>query len=72
MVATFTRTIRGLQSELPLGPNEGLPDDCVASFDNLHTVRRSAFRHRITQLSPEVMDEACHVMAWALGCLYSP
>ena len=47
VVAACTRTVRGLTSELPLGPADGLPVHCVATFDNLHTVRRSAFQRRI-------------------------
>ena len=69
VVAACTRTIRGVMSELPLGPDDGLPDHCVASFDNLHTVRRAALRQRIAQLSPARMVEACRVMDRALGCV---
>jgi mRNA interferase MazF len=68
VVAACTRTIRGVMSELPLGPEDGLPDRCVASFDNLHTVRRAALRQRITQLSPVRMADACRVMGRTLGC----
>jgi mRNA interferase MazF len=69
VVAACTRTIRGLTSELPLGPEDGMPAACVASFDNLHTLRRSAFRSRITHLSAARMDEACRVLSRALGCV---
>lgn len=67
-VAACTRTVRGLLSELPLGPSDGMPEPCVASFDNLHTVRRSAFRQYITQLSHDKMTEVCQVLARSLGC----
>jgi mRNA interferase MazF len=69
VVAACTRTIRGVQSELRLGRADGLPAECVASFDNLHTVRRSALRRRITRLSPKKMEEACAVLRRALGCI---
>ena len=69
VVAACTRTMRGLQSEFPLGPEDGMPEPCVASFDNLHTLRRGAFRQRITRLGPARMAEACHVLARALGCV---
>jgi mRNA interferase MazF len=69
VVAACTRTIRGLQSELRLGPADGLPDECVASFDTLHTVRRSLLRERITRLSPERMEQACQALHRALGCV---
>lgn len=69
VVVACTRTIRGLSSELLLGPDDGMPETCVASFDNVHTVRRSAFRQRITRLSDARMDDACVVMQRALGCV---
>ncbi len=69
VVAACTRTVRGLASELPLGPDDGMPEPCVATFDSLHTVRRAALRRFVTRLSPARMDEACGVLARALGCV---
>jgi mRNA interferase MazF len=69
VVAACTRTIRGLSSELRLGPDDGMPEACVATFDNLHTLRRAAFRSRITRLSEARMDELCSVLSSALGCV---
>jgi mRNA interferase MazF len=69
VVAPFTRTIRGIQSELRLGRRDGMPAECVASFDNLHTVRREALRERITQLSAARMQDACKALERALGCV---
>jgi mRNA interferase MazF len=68
VVAACTRTVRGVSSELSLGTDDGMPEPCVASFDNLHTVRRSTLRRRMTRLSPQRMDEACRTLATALGC----
>ena len=69
VVAECTRTVRGLSSELPLSPEDGMPADCVATFDNLHTLRREAFRERITRLSAEKLAEACRILNRALGCI---
>ena len=69
VVAACTRTIRGLTSELPPGPDDGMPTACVATFDDLHTLRRSAFRRPITRLSAAKMDEACRVLSRALACV---
>jgi mRNA interferase MazF len=68
VVAHITTTIRGLTSELRLGVDDGVTRDCVVSFDNLHTVPRSAFRRRITSLRPSRLDEVCDRLADALGC----
>ena len=68
VVVALTRTIRGLMSELPLGVEDGLPEACVASFDNIHTLRRHTLRRRICRLSDARMDEACRILQAALGC----
>lgn len=69
VVAACTRTIRGLQSELALGPSHGMPEECVANFDNLHMIRRSDFRARITELDRATMADACAVLNRSLGCV---
>jgi mRNA interferase MazF len=69
VVAACTRTVRGVMSELPLGPEDGMPAPCVATFDNLHTLRRSAFRNQITRLSADKLADACQVLARSLGCV---
>jgi mRNA interferase MazF len=69
VVVACTRTIRGLTSELRMGPEDGLPEACVAAFDNMHTLRRDRFRRRITRLSDTRMAEACEVLQRALGCV---
>ncbi|MCA1671586.1 MAG: type II toxin-antitoxin system PemK/MazF family toxin [Actinobacteria bacterium] len=68
VVAACTRTVRGLLSELPLGSEDGMPEACVASFDHLHTLRKSQFRQRITTLSPARQQQLCEVLDAALGC----
>ena len=68
VVATCTRRARGLMSELALGPDDGMPEPCVASFDNIHTVDRALFDRRITRLSASRMAEACLILGRALAC----
>jgi len=69
VVASMTRTRRGLVSELELSAAaDGIPSDCVVNFDNLHTVPRDAFRRRVTSLSDAKLAAACHVLAAATGC----
>ncbi len=36
--APITRTMRGIRSEVELGPEHGLPEPCVISCDNVITV----------------------------------
>ncbi len=68
VVAACTRTVRGLTSELPLGPEDGMDEVCVASFDNLHTLRKSQLRRHITTLPPARNDQLCSALDAALGC----
>lgn len=69
VVAALTRTRRGLVSELELTPGaDGVPTECVATFDNLHTLPQDAFRRPVTQLSPERLAESCRVLRDAMGC----
>ena len=50
VVAPVTRTIRGIPTEIALGDAEGLPVECVASFDNVQRIRRSSLTERIGAL----------------------
>ncbi|HEV8571450.1 MAG TPA: type II toxin-antitoxin system PemK/MazF family toxin [Actinomycetota bacterium] len=43
LTVPVTTTIRGISSEVQLGPEEGLLEDCVASCDTLWTVPKIAF-----------------------------
>lgn len=69
VVAALTRTRRGLVSELVLTPaQDGVPTECVANFDNVHTVPRTAFRRRVASLSAARMAQGCRVLRDAVGC----
>ncbi len=68
VAAVITRTERGLASEMPLGGEDGMPIDCVASFDNIHTLDRSEFRRLITTVAPHRMEQICVTLNAALGC----
>jgi len=69
VVAGLTRVNRGLISELVLtAADDGVPSDCVANFDNLHTLPRDVFRRHVATLSARRMAEACAVLAAATGC----
>ena len=68
VAAELTRTIRGVASELPLTVEDGVLVESVVNFDNIHTIRRHAFRRRVTKLSPARMEEACLTLKAASGC----
>ena len=51
-VAPITTTIRGLSTEVPLGPHNGLDHPCVISCDNIVTVPKTALGRQIGYLLP--------------------
>lgn len=68
VVAPVTRTIRGIPTEVALGPDEGLPHDCVASFDNLQPIRRSFLTDRVGQLGAARHDAICTALRALADC----
>lgn len=52
-VAPITTTIKGLSSEVPVGPTNGLDHDCVISLDNVLTVPKTLLGRTIGFLSAE-------------------
>ena len=67
-VAPITSTIRGVPSEVALGPDDGMKRACVVNLHNVITVNRQNIGRRIAQLSPRRMREVCAALAFALGC----
>ncbi|MGH2701925.1 MAG: type II toxin-antitoxin system PemK/MazF family toxin [Actinomycetota bacterium] len=43
VIAPISRTIRDIASEVRMGPEQGLPEECAASCDNLLTVPKDRF-----------------------------
>ncbi|HEY5343010.1 MAG TPA: type II toxin-antitoxin system PemK/MazF family toxin [Solirubrobacteraceae bacterium] len=68
VVAPATGNIRGLPSEVPVGPEDGMPRESVISVDNTTLVRKALLTGRITTLSPERMDEVCKALDYATSC----
>ena len=68
IVAPVTRTIRGIPTEVMLGPAHGLADDCVASFDNLQPIRRIFLTERVGQLGIHERQEFCRALSAFSDC----
>ncbi len=68
VVALVTARMRGLVSEVRLGPEDGMPRDCVISLDNLRTVPKAQLTEPITRLGAERIQELCTALAAASGC----
>jgi len=67
-VVLATTTIRGLPTEVELGPNDGLPRNCVLNLDHTDTIGKGHLTERITTLGPERMIEVCRALSRATGC----
>lgn len=51
-VAPITSTVRGLSTEVPIGPANGLDHPSVISCDNITTVPKTALTRQIGYLLP--------------------
>lgn len=68
LVAPVTRTVRAIPTEVPLGPDEGLPVQCAASFDNLRPFPVTLLVRRLGSLDAARQHEICAAIAAASGC----
>jgi len=68
VVAPVTRTIRRIPTEVRLGGEHGLPDECVASFDNLQPIRRAFLSERVGALGLDEQDEICRAIRALTDC----
>ena len=67
-VAPITSMIRGVPSEVPLGPDDGMKQACVVNLHNVMTVSQSNLGRCVAELTPERMREVRTALAFALGC----
>lgn len=67
-VAPVTSTVRGVPSEVALGPDDGMRVPCAVNLHNVVTVPRAGLGRRVAQLGEQRMREVCAALAFALGC----
>jgi mRNA interferase MazF len=66
-VAPVTTRTRRIPSEVNLGPEDGLPQRCVANLDTITTIAKSSLRERLTTLSSDKLREIEAALHFALG-----
>ena len=66
-VAPITRTIRDVPSEVALGPDDGVPQDCVINLDHVQTVSKNRLGGIIATLPNSRMGEVREALLFALG-----
>ncbi len=68
IAAPVTTTVRGLSTEVPVGPDDGIRAASVANLDNVQLVDRQRLVRRVGRARPETMAAVCRAMAIASGC----
>lgn len=68
VAAPVTRTIRNIPTEVILGPDDGMPTQCAASFDNLRVVPKSHLLERVCALDAVRLRDARQALRAAVDC----
>ena len=66
-VAPVTTRVRGIPVEVPLGPKDGLPRECIANLDTVTTIPKDALSERLAVLSRSKMAAIDAALRFALG-----
>jgi mRNA interferase MazF len=66
-VAPVTTRMRRIPSEVPLGPEDGLPKPCVANLDTITTIAKKSLKERLVTLSSEKLKAVEAALHFALG-----
>ena len=67
-IAPVTSTIRGVASEVVLGPDDGMKDACAVNLHNIVTVPKAGLGRLVVSLDARKMDQVCSAIAFALCC----
>jgi mRNA-degrading endonuclease toxin of MazEF toxin-antitoxin module len=63
-----TGTARGWDTEIELGPQDGMPVDCVLAVHNTLLVQKAFLTKYVTTLDSARMSEVCRMLAYATNC----
>jgi len=67
-IAPITPTIRGVPSEVVIGPDDGLKQPSAVNLHNVMTVSKDRVGRRVGQLGDARMREVCRALGFSLGC----
>lgn len=68
VVAPVSTRMRGIETEVALGVEDGMPRKCAISLDNLRTVPKALLTKQITQLDPARLPEICRALNASVDC----
>lgn len=67
-IASISRTIRGIPTEVVIDEGDGMPVRCAISLDNLGDAWKAMLTEHITTLDGERMRQVCEALTVAVGC----
>jgi mRNA interferase MazF len=67
IVAPITTRIRHIPSEVFLGTDDGMPQECVANLDTITTIPKDCLRSRLITLGAQKLKEIDAALRFALG-----
>ncbi len=68
VVAPVTSTIRPIPTCIPVGAEQGIDHDSVATFDNLAAVPKSVLTRRLGRLGVEGRRQICRALEAMANC----
>lgn len=68
IAAPVTSTVRGLSTEVRVGPEDGVRLESVANLDNVQLVASSRLVRRVGQATASTMSAICGALSIATGC----
>jgi mRNA-degrading endonuclease toxin of MazEF toxin-antitoxin module len=63
-----TRTVRAIPTEVALDEEDGMPQPCALTLDNMLCMPKAYFVERICRLGPDRMGQVCQALRVAAGC----
>lgn len=66
-VAPITTRVRHIPAEVPLGPEDGLPRECVVNLDTITTIAKTSLEGPVAALSTARIGAVDAAIHFALG-----
>jgi mRNA interferase MazF len=68
IVVPVTSTVRGISTEVPLGPDDGIRKTSVANLDSVQLVKKVDLLQRVGGVRPAKMSQICRALRIAVDC----
>ena len=68
LVGPITSRVRGVSTEVEVGPRDGVALPSVVNLDNLQLLPRDRLVRPVGRAAPDTMRSICDAVAEAIGC----